>query len=210
MQSENSDPATSEYSPKDLSKNISEFKADFSQEPSWLSKKPSLSSLSSSENLDLSSRADSSGNWLIGTNNNKVTKSSEDHEAASSEIFKLTEGMSNLNCKEKTEHVFKVPMSVQSSPDLVNESSAVPSVLVQEPAEMSELPSLYWKPTGSQSKMEKPPSEVNEEVENSQWEKRASQCQSYVTGHVEAGRYILLVHVLERYHANIERNRGSW
>lgn len=193
LQSVNSDPPASEYSPKELSKNMSEFKADFSQEPSWLSKKPSLSSLSSSENLELSSRADSSGNWLIGTSA-KAPRPNGNDKPLSPDISELTEGLSNMNCKEKEEHVFKVPMSVQSSPQLANESNVAPSVLVQEPAETSELPSLYWKPMANQSKMEKPPNEANEEIDNSEWGKRASECQSYVAGHVEAGRYMVHLH----------------
>ena len=142
---------------------MSEFNADFSQEPSWL-KKQSLSSLSSTENLDMPSRADSSGNWLLGPN---AVKAESEEAKDDSGLSGLTQKLSKLNCEEKDEHVFKIP-TIEAN-FKINESK------LQEPAEVevSELPSLYWKPTESdQSK-----AEIAEEVN--------SQCQSYVTGNIE-------------------------
>lgn len=73
---------------------MAEFNPDFSTEPSWMQKK-SLSSLSSSENLEIPSKSpDCSENWLIGNNNNH--QSAKEKISLSDVIMRESQGECNL------------------------------------------------------------------------------------------------------------------
>jgi len=73
---------------------VAEFNPDFSTEPSWMQKK-SLSSLSSSENLEIPSKSpDCSENWLIGNNNNH--QSAKEKMSLSDMIVRESQGKCKL------------------------------------------------------------------------------------------------------------------
>lgn len=65
-----------------------------------------------------------------------------------------------------------------------DESPIVPSLLPPEPGDVSELPSLYWRPHANESKVDFGQSQLDVGPE-----KAASQCHSYVAGHVESLSY---------------------
>ncbi|XP_057381259.1 uncharacterized protein LOC130703827 isoform X1 [Daphnia carinata] len=141
---------------------VAEFNPDFSQEPSWMKKK-SLSSLSSSENLEIPSKSpDSSENWLIGTN-------------------KSASQNSMVDIVEKSEASVRVKESSISGAPILEPVEPAICMSQHQPCETSELPSLYWKPhnesliDGGYSHLE--PSLMRGAISN---------CHSYVAGHVES------------------------
>ena len=125
-----------------------EFNPDFSQEPSWL-KKHSLSSLSSSENSEIvpPRSLDSSENWLVGKDQKEKTGNGGKQDVP-------LDHSTNSHGLDKQANVFKIPKTPQIPQEWIpevrsNNPSKIlhPSLIIQEPqGEISELPSLYWKP----------------------------------------------------------------
>lgn len=64
------------------------------------------------------------------------------------------------------------------------DSPIVHSAVHQEPGEVSELPSFYWKPHENESRLDFGQSQLEQGSE-----KLANGCQSYVTGHVETSSF---------------------
>ena len=143
-----------------------EFNPDFSEEPSWM-KKNSLSSLSSSENLELSSKGpENSENWLIVK---------DQHSAP-------------LQCPPKSNNDTGASYLGKSYSRLASEivePEETQGAMLHEPqTETSDLPSMYWKrPIDAKSELARSNTEVPDEV------KQASKCTSYVAGHVEFPSY---------------------
>lgn len=99
---------------------VVDFDPDFSQEPSWMKKK-SLSSLSSSENLDIPSKSpDSSENWLIGTN-----KSVSSHSLLTSS--EMLDASNNRISKEPSVRLSKEKLNYEKS-DVSSHSVKEPSI----------------------------------------------------------------------------------
>ena len=126
----------------------------------------SLSSLSSSENLEIPSKmsSDSSENWLIGKN--KSTSRSNLMDSIEKSCASLPRKLnSSQHFKGKNLTPLKQPAYMTP----------------HEVGEISELPSLYWKPHDESH------NDVGQSHLESVLEKEAiSNCHSYVAGHVES------------------------
>lgn len=128
-------------------------------------KKKSLSSLSSSENLEIPSKSpDSSENWLIGKNKSASQNSMVDHVENPSD---------SLNMKEPHVQYSEAPMPEHTQP--------ATRLTLHQICETSELPSLYWKPHAESLIYD-----GHSHLEPSLMKGPTSNCHSYVAGHVES------------------------
>lgn len=132
-------------------------------------KKKSLSSLSSSENLELPSKSpDSSENWLIGNNKSvsQIGSLVDNNEKSSVSLREKEPSIQHVEEKNVTPVEFKQP---------------APCLTLQEIGETSELPSLYWKPQ-DESHIDVGQSHIESVLDPG----AISHFSSYVAGHVES------------------------